>query len=104
MKRFDVEVLEQSHWYLSAIHQEEDFNITLDQARYYKAIVNGILKKAGAEKKPKFIILFCWQTLLSVWDSSKDEETAEAMKEEKGVDFASYIGTLIPGTTYPFLW
>ncbi len=32
-KRFDVEFLGQAHWYLSArIHQDADFNITLDQS------------------------------------------------------------------------
>jgi hypothetical protein len=32
-KRFYVEFLGQAHWYLSArIHQDNDFNVTLDQA------------------------------------------------------------------------
>jgi len=36
-KRFDVEFLGQAHWYLPArIHQDAQFNVTLDQARYCK--------------------------------------------------------------------
>jgi hypothetical protein len=32
-KRFDLEFLGQTYWYLSAkIHQDPDFNVTLDQA------------------------------------------------------------------------
>jgi hypothetical protein len=32
-KRFDVELLGQANWYLSArIHQDADFNVTFDQA------------------------------------------------------------------------
>ncbi len=43
-KRFDMEVLGQAHCYLSArIYQDADFNITLDQARYCKAIVKRFL-------------------------------------------------------------
>ncbi len=45
----------QAHWYLSArIYKDAEFNITLDQARYCKAIVNRLLEKAGAKKKPRF--------------------------------------------------
>ncbi len=45
----------QAHRYLSArIHQDAGFNVTLDQARYCKAIVNRFLEKAGAKKKPRF--------------------------------------------------
>jgi hypothetical protein len=54
-KRFDVEFLGHSHWYLSArIHQDADFNVTLDRARYYKDIVDRVLKKARSKKKPRF--------------------------------------------------
>jgi hypothetical protein len=54
-KRFDEDFLGQVHWYLSArIYQDVDFNITLDQARYCKAIVNSFFEKAGAMKKPRF--------------------------------------------------
>jgi len=54
-KRFDVEFLGQAHWYLSArIHQDAEFNVTLDQARYCKSIINRFLEKAGAKKKPRF--------------------------------------------------
>ncbi len=50
-----MEFLVQSHWFLSAkIHQDADFIVTLDQARYCKAIVNRFLEKAGAKKKPRF--------------------------------------------------
>jgi hypothetical protein len=36
------------------VHQDADFNVTPDQARYCKAIVNRFLEKAGAKKKSGF--------------------------------------------------
>jgi hypothetical protein len=51
-KRFDVEFLGQARWYLSArIHQDAEFDVTLDQARYCKSIINRFLEKAGAKKE-----------------------------------------------------
>jgi hypothetical protein len=96
-KRFDVEFLGQAHWYLSArIHQDADFNITLDQARYCKAIVNRFLEKAGAKMKPRFhSTILPAECVPSVEDSSKDEETAKTLQEEYGVDFASCVGALL---------
>jgi hypothetical protein len=75
-KRFDVEFLGQAHWYLSArIHQDADFNVTLDQARYCKAIVNRFLKKAGAKKKTRFhSTILPAEFVPIVEDCSKDEE------------------------------
>ncbi len=89
-KRFDVEFLGQAHWYLSArIHQDADFNVTLDQARYCKAIVSRFLEKAGAKKKPRFhFTILPAEFVTSVEDCSKDEETAKTLQEEYGIDFA----------------
>ncbi len=84
-KRFDVEFLGQAHWYLSArIHQDADFNITLDQARYCKAIVNRFLEKAGAKKKPRFhSTILSTEFVPSVEDCTKDEATAKTPKSFK---------------------
>ncbi len=96
-KRFDVEFLGQAHWYLSArIHQDTDFNVTLDQARYCKAIVNRFSEKAGAEKKPRFhSTILPAEVVPSVEDCSKDEETAKTLQEEYGIVFASCVGALL---------
>ncbi len=93
-KRFYMEFLGQAHWYLSArIYQDADFNITLDQARYCKAIVNRFLEKAGAKKKPRFhSTILLAEFVPSVEDCSKDEETAKTLQEEYGVDYASCVG------------
>ncbi len=90
-KRFDEEFLGEAHWYLSArIHQDADFNVTLDQARYCKAIVNGFLEKAGAKKKPRFhSTILPAKFVPSVEDCSKDEETTKTLQEKYGIDFAS---------------
>ncbi len=89
-KRFDVEFLGQAHWYLSArIHQDTDFNVILDQARYCKAIVNRFLEKAGAKKKPRFhSTILPADFVPSAEDYSKDEESAKILQEEYGIDFA----------------
>jgi hypothetical protein len=96
-KRFDVEFLGQAHWYLSArIHQDADFNVTLDQARYCKAIVNRFLEKAGAKKKPRFhSTILPADFVPSAEDCSKDEESAKTLQEEYGIDFASCVGALL---------
>ncbi len=96
-KRFDVEFLGQAPWYLSArIYQDTDFNITLDQARYCKAIVNRFLEKAGAKKIPRFhSTILPAEIVPSVEDCSKDEEAAKTLQEECGIDFASCVGVLL---------
>jgi hypothetical protein len=78
-KRFDVEVLGQAHQYLSArIHQDAEFYVTLDQARYCKSIINRFLEKAGAEKKPRFHnTILPAEFVPSAEDCSKVEETAK---------------------------
>jgi hypothetical protein len=96
-ERFDVEVLGQAHWYLSArIHQDADFNVTLDQARYCKVIANRFLEKAGAKKKPRYhSTIFPAEFVPSVDNCSKDEETSKTLQEEYGIDFASCVGVLL---------
>ncbi len=93
-KRFVVEFLGQAHWYLSAkIYQDADFKITLDQARYCKAIVNRFLEKAGTKKKPRFhSTILPAEFVPSVEDCSKDEETERTLQEEYGIDFALCVG------------
>ncbi len=96
-KRFDVEFLGQGHWYLSArIHQNANFYVTLDQAWYCKAIVNRLLEKAGAKKKPRFhSTILPAEFASSLEDCSEDEETAKALQEEYGINFASCVGALL---------
>jgi hypothetical protein len=49
-KRFDCETKPFADWYLQArISQDKDFNITLDQQRYSKAVVQRYLPSASAE-------------------------------------------------------
>ena len=96
-KRFDVEFLGQAHWYLSArIHQVADFNVTLDQAQNCKAIVNRFLEKAGTKKRPRpHSTILPAEFVPSVEDCFTDEETAKALQEEYGIDFASCAGSLL---------
>jgi hypothetical protein len=96
-KRFAVKFLGQAHWYLSArIHQDADFNVILDQARYCKAIVNRLLEKVGAKKKPRFhSTILPAEFFPSVEDCSEDEKTAKTLQEEYGIDFASCVGALL---------
>ncbi len=77
-----MEFLGQAHWYLSVrIHQDADFNFTLDQARYCKAIVNRFLEKASAKKKPRFhSTIFSSEFVPSAEDCSKDEKTAKTLQ------------------------
>jgi hypothetical protein len=98
-----VEILGQAHCYLSArVHQDADFNVTLDQARYCKAIVNRFLEKAGAKKNPRFNSTILPADLCPVW------RTALRMKSQPkyGIDFAScvrallYLSYTIPDITY----
>ncbi len=68
----------------------------MDQARYYKAIVNRFLEKAGAKKKPRFhSTILPAEFVPSAEDCSKDEETAKTLQEEYGIDFASCVGALL---------
>ena len=96
-KRFDVEFLGQAHWYLSArIHQDAEFNVTLDQARYCKSIINRFLEKAGAKKKPRFHnTILPAEFVPSAEDCSKDEVAAKSLQVEYGIDFASCVGALL---------
>jgi hypothetical protein len=43
--RFNVELQRLTHWYLAArIHQDKDFNVTMDQSRYAKSTVTRFLE------------------------------------------------------------
>jgi hypothetical protein len=95
-KRFDVELLGQAQWYLSVrIHQDADFNVTLDQAQCCKAIVNRLLEKAGAEEKPRFhSTILPAEFVSSVEDCSNNKETAKTLQKENGINFTSCVGAL----------
>jgi hypothetical protein len=93
-----VEFLGQAHCYLSVrIHQDADFNVTLDQSRCCKTIVNRFLEKAGAKKKPKIhSTILPAEFVPSMEDCSKNEETAKTLQEEYGIDdFTSCVGALL---------
>jgi hypothetical protein len=96
-ERFDLEFLGQAHWYLSArIHQDAEFNATLDQPRYCKSIINRFLEKADAKKKPRFHnTIIPAEFFPSAEDCSKDEEAAKNLQVEYGIDFASCVGALL---------
>ena len=50
-ERFNVVFQGTAHWYLSArIHQDNQNNITMDQARYAKSIVTRYLDGAGVKR------------------------------------------------------
>ncbi len=69
-----MESLGQAHWYI--------------KLRYCKAIVNGLLEKAGAEKKPRFhSTILPAEFVHSVEDCSKDEEKAKTLQEEYEIVF-----------------
>jgi hypothetical protein len=85
----------------------QNSNVTLDQARYCKSIINRFLEKAGAKKKPRFQdTILPAEFVPSAEDCSKDEGTAKNLQVEYAIDFASCVGALLylsytrPNITY----
>ncbi len=80
--------------------------MTLDQARYCKAIVNRFLEKVVPKRILDSISLLPTELNCSVEDCSKDAETAKTSQEEYRVDYTSCVGDLLhlsytrPSTTY----
>ncbi len=96
-KRFNLELLGQAHWYLGTrINQLSNFDIELDQSRYCLSVVKKYLETAGCAKNnrphPTPLPL---DFIPTSDDCSVDEITAELLKTEYNIDFASCVGSLI---------
>lgn len=86
-----------AHWYLAArIHQDKDFNVTLDQSSYAKSIVTRFLEPAGVKKNdiPHGRILPPTFILISK-DMTETAHESSKMQEDYNLDYASCVGSLI---------
>jgi hypothetical protein len=84
--RFNVELQGLVQWYLAArIHNDKDFNVTMDQSRYSKSIVTRYLEDAGVKKSnlphgiilPMSIILTSNDLAETAEESSKLQESLQ---------------------------
>ena len=92
-ERFNVVFQGTAHWYLSArIHQDNQNNITMDQARYAKSIVTRYLDGAGVKR-----INSAHNTILpadfmpTVEDKANTMEESKKLQEAYNIDYASCI-------------
>ena len=95
--RFNVEFQGQAHWYFaSRISQDQSFNITIDQSRYAKSIVQCYLEPAGVNKCAKeYSSILPTSFVPSKKDCPETPEESSIMQQEFNVDYASCVGSLI---------
>ena len=95
--KFDLELMNQAHWYLSCrITQDAFYNITIDQLRYCLSLVKRFLDKAGCKK----VVQFHNSSLPAIFvpssaDNYTDLTQVGLLQEEYNIDYASCIGALI---------
>jgi hypothetical protein len=97
-QRFDCVTQPHAHWYLQArISQDADFNITLDQQRYSKAIVTRYIPSASAEPSDEDCTKFASPLPFDFkWTSSDNSKTAsdvEQLEREFGFKTRQVIGS-----------
>jgi len=92
-----IEFLGQAHWYLSVqISQDASFEVTLDQSRYCKAILNQFLETAGTMKNNKHhYVPLPSDFVPSIEDCAETKEKSKKIQEEFNVDFLLCMGALI---------
>jgi len=96
-EHFHLELLGNAHWYLgSCINQLKNFDIEIDQSRYYKAIVKKYLESAGCAKNVRQHDTPLPSGFVPTTDdcSSTDQESNK-LATSFNIDFASCIGSLI---------
>ena len=97
LARFDLKVLGQAHWCLACrISQLANYDIVLDQSRYYLLLMKRYLDKAGcANNVKKHTMLLPLDVVLTSDDNSTTDEAAAAHATAYNLDFASCIRALI---------
>lgn len=100
-KRFPVKFLGQLHWFLSSrITQHENFDITIDQARYAAATSARYLpgfeaKNPSASDKRKYAAPLPVETVFTKEDCSQDRAAVLKLEREFGFEYASAVGSLM---------
>ena len=95
--RFSVEFQGLAHWYLAArISQDANYNITIDQSRYAKSIVQRYLTPAGVKKSDKEVSSVLPTSFIPTkTDCPETIEESMAMQKEYNIDYPSCVGSLI---------
>jgi hypothetical protein len=97
LQRFDLQLMGQSHWYLSTrITQTTDYDIIIDQTRYCKSVLKRYLDSVGHPNniQPHNTPLPL-EFSPTTQDSSATLEDAHQLSTEFNLDYASCIGSLI---------
>jgi hypothetical protein len=87
----------QAHWYLSTcITQLANFDITIDQTRYFMSILKRYLETAGCPNNTRcHRTPFALDFTPSADDNFTTEEETKTLSMECNIDFASCVGSLI---------
>jgi len=96
-KRFNLELLGQAHWYLgNRMRQLADFDIELDQSRYFKSLVKRYLETAGCPKVLRYHTMPLPSGFIPTCDDcSSNEHDAQQLSLDYNIDFASCVWLLI---------
>jgi len=96
-KKFQYNFLGQAHWFLGMrLIQEGNFDISLDQSRYAKNIVQRYLFESNADiQDKKFNKPLPDGFIATKEDVSKDEKDVKALEKEFGFQYPSIVGALI---------
>ena len=97
-ERFDIDCKPRADWYLQTrIQQDKDKNITLDQTRYSKSMIQRFLPQlANQEPTPqemtKYQSPMKSDCILLKEDNAKTKEESEQLEEEFGFKYLELIG------------
>ena len=97
-ERFDVDIKPRADWYLQTrIQQDSDGNITLDQARYAKSMVQRFLPNYAGQAPSKkdlqrFRLPVKFDARLFKEDCAKSKEEVESLEREYGFRYIELIG------------
>jgi hypothetical protein len=96
-ERFDLKYMDQAHWFLGMrISQQGNYDITLDQSRYAKGIVERYLNGSNIELRSKPHSKPLPDDFIATKeDMSKTEEEAIRLEKEYGFAYSSVVGALI---------
>ena len=97
--RFEVEISQRATWYLQArIHQDSEGNITLDQSRYARSIIERYLPNAPLETSPEDLITYASplpsEFKFTANDNSPDTEAVITLEREFGFHMIELAGSL----------
>ena len=97
-RRFDIETRPRADWYLQTrIQQDKDRNITLDQTRYSKSMIQRFLpnlyEQAVTPKDVrKYAAPLTMDVTLSMDDCSKEQSEVDSLEKEYGFRFIEVVG------------